>query len=93
MRERGAYAQNKNTAAQLSAKNAGVGGGGAYARGGAYLRDTTDTECKPKNKNEGGLGTRLNIHSTHNLQQGGCKLYSVLSIHLEHRNHSILQNC
>ena len=33
----GAYARDKNTSAQLCAKNAG----GAYARGGAYLRDTT----------------------------------------------------
>ena len=30
--------RDKNTSARLSAKNAG---GGAYARGGAYLRDTT----------------------------------------------------
>ena len=29
--------QNKNTSARLCAKNAG----GAYVRGGAYLRDTT----------------------------------------------------
>ena len=34
---RGAYARDKNTSARLCAKNAG----GAYARGGAYLRDTT----------------------------------------------------
>ena len=34
--EWGAYAQDKNTSARLCAKNAG----GAYARGGAYLRDT-----------------------------------------------------
>ena len=34
----GAYAQDKNTSARLSAKNVG---GGAYARGGAYLWDTT----------------------------------------------------
>ena len=34
----GAYARDKNTSAGLCAKNAG---GGAYARGGAYLRDTT----------------------------------------------------
>ena len=33
----GAYARDKNTSARLCAKNAG----GAYARGGAYLRDTT----------------------------------------------------
>ena len=33
----GAYARDKNTSARLRAKNAG----GAYARGGAYLRDTT----------------------------------------------------
>ena len=33
----GAYARDKNTSAGLCAKNAG----GAYARGGAYLRDTT----------------------------------------------------
>ena len=33
----GAYARNKNTSAGLCAKNAR----GAYARGGAYLRDTT----------------------------------------------------
>ena len=33
----GAYAWDKNTSARLCAKNAG----GAYARGGAYLRDTT----------------------------------------------------
>ena len=33
----GAYVRNKNTSARLCAKNAG----GAYARGGAYLRDTT----------------------------------------------------
>ena len=33
----GAYARDKNTSAELCAKNAG----GAYARGGAYLRDTT----------------------------------------------------
>ena len=33
----GAYALDKNTSAGLCAKNAG----GAYARGGAYLRDTT----------------------------------------------------
>ena len=32
-----AYAQYKNTSAGLCAKNAGE----AYARGGAYLRDTT----------------------------------------------------
>ena len=37
--EWGAYAHDKNTSARLCAKNAG--GGGAYARGGAYLRDTT----------------------------------------------------
>ena len=36
----GAYARDKNTSARLCAKKAG-GGGGAYARGGAYLRDTT----------------------------------------------------
>ena len=35
---RGAYARDKNTSARLCAKNAG----GAYARGGAYLRDTTE---------------------------------------------------
>ena len=34
--EGGAYARHKNTSARLSTKNAG----GAYARGGAYLRDT-----------------------------------------------------
>ena len=34
--EWGAYAQDKNTSARLCAKNAE----GAYARGGAYLRDT-----------------------------------------------------
>ena len=33
----GAYARDKNTSARLCAKNAG----GAYAQGGAYLRDTT----------------------------------------------------
>ena len=33
----GAYPRDKNTTARLRAKNAG----GAYARGGAYLRDTT----------------------------------------------------
>ena len=33
----GAYARDKNTSARLCAKNAG----GAYARGGACLRDTT----------------------------------------------------
>ena len=33
----GAYARDKNASARLCAKNAG----GAYARGGAYLRDTT----------------------------------------------------
>ena len=33
----GAYARDKNTSAGLCAKNAGR----AYARGGAYLRDTT----------------------------------------------------
>ena len=33
----GAYAQDKNTSVRVCAKNAG----GAYARGGAYLRDTT----------------------------------------------------
>ena len=33
----GAYARDKNTSARLCAKKAG----GAYARGGAYLRDTT----------------------------------------------------
>ena len=33
----GAYARDKNTSAGLCAKNAG----GASARGGAYLRDTT----------------------------------------------------
>ena len=33
----GAYARDKSTSARLCAKNAG----GAYARGGAYLRDTT----------------------------------------------------
>ena len=33
----GAYARDKNTSARLCAKNAG----GAYVRGGAYLRDTT----------------------------------------------------
>ena len=32
----GAYAQDKDTSARLCAKNAE----GAYARGGAYLRDT-----------------------------------------------------
>ena len=38
----GAYARDKNTSAGLCAKNSGgAGGGGAYARGGAYLRDTT----------------------------------------------------
>ena len=36
-RRGGAYARDKNTSARLWAKNAG----GAYARGGAYLRDTT----------------------------------------------------
>ena len=35
--EGGAYARDKNTSARLSAKKAG----GAYARGGAYLQDTT----------------------------------------------------
>ena len=35
----GAYAWDKNTSARFCAKKAG--GGGAYARGGAYLRDTT----------------------------------------------------
>ena len=34
----GTYARDKNTSAGLCAKNVG---GGAYARGGAYLRDTT----------------------------------------------------
>ena len=34
---RGAYARDENTSAKLCTKNAG----GAYARGGAYLRDTT----------------------------------------------------
>ena len=38
----GAYAQDKNTSARLCAKNAGE----AYARGGAYLRDTTVLEYK-----------------------------------------------
>ena len=33
----GAYARDKNTSARLCAKKAG----GAYAQGGAYLRDTT----------------------------------------------------
>ena len=33
----GAYARDKNTSARLCAKSAG----GAYARGGVYLRDTT----------------------------------------------------
>ena len=33
----GAYARDKNTSVRVCAKNAG----GAYARGGAYLRDTT----------------------------------------------------
>ena len=33
----GAYARDKNTSAKLCTKKAG----GAYARGGAYLRDTT----------------------------------------------------
>ena len=33
----GAYARDKNTSARLCAKKAG----GAYARGGVYLRDTT----------------------------------------------------
>ena len=33
----GAYARDKNTSARLSPKNSG----GAYVRGGAYLRDTT----------------------------------------------------
>ena len=33
----GAYAWDKNTSVRVCAKNAG----GAYARGGAYLRDTT----------------------------------------------------
>ena len=33
----GAYARDKNTSVRLCAKNAR----GAYARGGAYLRDTT----------------------------------------------------
>ena len=37
-----AYARDENTSAGLCAKNAG----GAYARGGAYLRDTTvGTSC------------------------------------------------
>ena len=40
----GAYARDKNTSAGLCAKNAG----GAYARGGAYLRDTT--VLKKKNR-------------------------------------------
>ena len=34
---RGAYARDENTSARLCAKNTG----GAYAQGGAYLRDTT----------------------------------------------------
>ena len=34
----GAYARDKNISARLCAKKVG---GGAYARGGAYLRDTT----------------------------------------------------
>ena len=33
----GAYARDKNTSVRVCAKNVG----GAYARGGAYLRDTT----------------------------------------------------
>ena len=36
-----AYARDKNTSAGLCAKNAG----GAYARGGVYLRDTTVHVC------------------------------------------------
>ena len=39
----GAYARDKNISARLCAKK--VGGGGAYARGGAYLRDTTVYVC------------------------------------------------
>ena len=38
----GAYAQDKNTSVELCAKNAG----GAYARGEAYLRDTTVHVCQ-----------------------------------------------
>ena len=34
---RGAYVRDKKTSVRVRAKNAG----GAYARGGAYLRDTT----------------------------------------------------
>ena len=41
--EGGAYARDKNTSAGLCAKKAG----GAYARGGAYLRDTTVLTCSP----------------------------------------------
>ena len=43
LRGRGAYARDKNTSVRVRAKNAG----GAYARGGAYLRDTTVLgECR-----------------------------------------------
>ena len=38
----GAYARDKNTSARLCAKKAG----GAYARGGAYLRDTTVNQLR-----------------------------------------------
>ena len=37
LRDKSSYARDKNTSAELCAKNAG----GAYARGRAYLRDTT----------------------------------------------------
>ena len=47
MRGGGAYARDKNTAARLCAKNAG---GGAYARGGVYLRDTTVVKLSSLNR-------------------------------------------
>ena len=37
----GAYVRDKNTSVRVCTKNAG----GAYARGGAYLRDTTVLDC------------------------------------------------
>ena len=54
--------QEKNTSAKLCAKNAG----GTYARGGAYLRDTTvHTErtyrCSSTLENQGNRIKRLDV--------------------------------
>ena len=42
----GAYARDKNTSERLCAKNAG----GAYARGGPYLQDTTVVNKVPNDR-------------------------------------------